>query len=585
MAAELKKPFVTWCGANGLTPVTLLQEKLVTEKNRESEVWLARDTDGIFKVFKEMFDHKPGPMSEIYPREDDTLFRIHLSSRGHEYLPLHYGTVEIDGTTYLKKSFLYGQPLSDYCRGSNLLSEEDAYYILHRIAWCLDHLLFDRVLFLDLRPENILVSFTAAEHPSHSSNKLSFYVSFPDVGLSTFVENRDAISRAAISHPKYCPPETAFKNEASEKSIVFQLGLIAQELLTGIHPFDKFPDSPSSKDWWANCHRYIDPYDENDYPPAVKTEFIGRMIDLEPEKRPGLKECFEEFQTKVRILGGEKKCTIKRKGIKVPETENNCILFPARMGIVHRGHINFMSRILDLGYKLIVSIQRAYTSTEKDPIPKWLIMKMVARSLLELGYSKESFRIVLTPFYDNRKNMLMHFSMLPGIDEVIGVASSNPSVHALFEENPIITQQHVFGFEGSEYKDLSWGEFIRGAIKNDDYEIFKDYAALGIENILSFEEIRTMCQTRPEIVFVPGHVNVRLLNSRNETVVAGRVFKYSTPEESLIKHLQQNDVPDCSIIDPYSKNTKVLWNGYETEFLYDNLNFDGQDELITFKLN
>jgi nicotinamide mononucleotide adenylyltransferase len=297
------------------------------------------------------------------------------------------------------------------------------------------------------------------------------------------------------------------------------------------------------------------------------------MIDLQPEKRPNLKECIEEFRIKDKFI-------IKRKGIEFPETKNNCVLFPARMGVLHRGHVNFMSRILDLGYKLIVSIQRSYTSTERDPIPKWIIMKMVAQSLLELGYPKESFKFFLTPFYDSQSNMKMHFNMLPGFDDIVSVASSNPSVHDLFNEIPIITQQHVFGFEGSVYEDLSWGEFIRGAIKNNDYETFKKYAAIGVEKILSFEDLRNICLTRPEIPFVPGLVRVRLVDSENKPLVEGRVFQYSTPEESLIKYSH-----NCSITDPYSKETKVLWEGHEKTISYVNIEFNERDELITFKLN
>jgi serine/threonine protein kinase len=570
MKPDLKNHFLKWCKDNGVTPVAQLQESYISGKERESDVWLVRDKDSIFKVFKEIFDHEPGPMREIYPREDESLFRIHLGGPRMDFLPNFYGTVEIEDKVYLKKSFVYGQPLSDYCTKDNLLSKEDAFYVLARIACNLDRLLDQRMLFQDLRPENVLISFLTGD-------RLAFDVGFPDVGLSTFIENREDLSRAAITHPRYCPPETAFKHEASEKSLVFQLGLIAQELLTGIHPFDKFPGQSLSMDWDQNCHRFIDSYDESDLPPGTATEFIGRMIDLKPEKRPGLRECITEFEPKNKL-------TIKRKGIGIPEEGMNSILFPARMGILHRGHINFMSRILDLGYKLVVSIQRSYTSTERDPVPKWLIMKMVAQSLMELGYPKESFKIFLTPFYEQQRQMQMHFGMLPGVENIVAVASSNKSVHNLFSEYKIITQQHVFGSENSEYIDLSWGEFIRGAVKNDDYETFKKYAAIGVESILSFEELRTICATRPEIPFVPGKALVRLVDSNDAPITKGRVLKYRTPEESLIRTLRELGT-ECIITDPYSKETKVLWQDQEKKFSYENIQFDGQDELITFKLS
>jgi serine/threonine protein kinase len=512
-------------------------------------------------------------MRDIYPREDQVLLALQSEIKPKFFLPSYYGTVDIEKTTYLKKSFIYGQPLSDYCRGTNLFSKTDAFYIVGTLAYTLQYLLTRGYLFLDIRPENVLVCFTTER---------AFWVGFPDIGLSVPIKDpQNTEVKAAVSHPRYCAPETAMENNASEKSVVFQLGLIAQELLTGIHPFDKFPQEPRWKEWDRNCYRHLDRLgasfmNPQKYPTDAENKFVTRMLDFDPKLRPTLAECMTEFLD-------QNKNSVTRRGIRVPETKNNCVLFPARMGIPHQGHINFMSRILDLGYKLIVSIQRSYTSTERDPVPKWLVMKMVAQSLLDLGYPKDSFKFFLTPFYKTRPETKMHFGMLPGIEDVVAVASSNESVHELFEEYSIIEQKHVFGSENECYTDLSWGEIIRASVQENDYTIFQKYVATGVEKICSFEELRRICLNRPEIPFVEGKVKVRLIDEKNSQIAEGRVFKYLTPEESLIKHFD-DETHNHQIKDPYSKDTSILFRGLERKLSYIQMQITDQDEIITFKL-
>ncbi len=83
------------------------------------------------------------------------------------------------------------------------------------------------------------------------------------------------------------------------------------------------------------------------------------------------------------------------------------------------------------------------------------------------------------------------------MENIIAIASSNPKVVEKFYDYDIICQKDVLGFENEKYTDLSWGEFIRNAVKDNVYETFKMYAAAGVEKILTFEEIKSIYNQSP----------------------------------------------------------------------------------------
>jgi serine/threonine protein kinase len=432
------------------------------------------------------------------------------------------------------------------------LHPDDALLILSDISCKLNILLLSKILYLDLKPENIIVSATKAN--------------LIDLGLSQFMKGSK--QRGIISHPRYVAPETIASNEVSEKSVVFQLGILAQEIFSGKHPFDLNPEDSRTMDWGKSVHRHF-PALKNK--PVVGNEFISRMLELDPDKRPTLSSCryFSDKYSKSQYFP-----YIRRKGIK--SSGNDHILFPARMGIPHIGHIDYMSRILDLGYKLIISIQRAYTITDRDPLPKWLVMKMVARSLINLGYSEKDFQFFLTPFYRTDQELKTHFAMMP-VKKIVATASDNSSIHELFS-SPLIKQEHVFcKLHDDRFVPKSWGEMLRNAVKNNDYALFKNYAANGVEEILSFEELQAGYGI-PPIEFVPGIVKVVV-----DDQISTRVSKYSTPEESLVKRMNELTL-GCKMIDPYSKHSVLELNGKEMKLSYERIEFDGENEMIHYKL-
>jgi serine/threonine protein kinase len=526
----LSDDVLEWCEENDVEAISRLQQQVTDSDDRNSEVWLIRDSDGLFKILKEIIVPPPDYLTEdeIYPCLPALKFIAKL-----------FGTNKISGTKFLRRSFLYGQPLSDYCFKDNMLDKKDAFLVLSNVAEALYILKCNLLYMLDLQPENILIS-------THD-------IFFPDLGLSKFYFESTTVS-ALTAHPRYCAPETLIAHEANDKSMVFQLGIIAQEILTSKYPIKRVS---------------LDNVEFNQY---IENDLIAHMLEVKCKDRPTLEQCAAEFKKQTTSS------FVRRRGIPILDTKDT-ILFPARMGIPHKGHIRYICALLDLGYKVIISIQRSFTISDRDPIQKYLVMKMVAQSLLDAGYSQDSFSFCLTPFFRTPQEMSLYFTMMPNFDNVVAVASSNPSILSMkcFPDN-FITQQHLFGIEGQVHETLSWGEIIRTAVKNNDYKTFQEYAATGVEKILSFEELKKIYNIIP-IEFVDGKAYAYVDDFLFGSNFIVQLVNYHLPEECIAEHYSK-----ASIFDAYSKDSTIILYDKKVQLSYIKYDFNLSNTTLYFQL-
>jgi serine/threonine protein kinase len=549
-----------WCEKGGIQLVSELQRRS-RGMDRKSEVLLVRDKDGKFKILKEVVNYRLGPFQDIL-NEDETLSQVsHLP-----FIPRFYGRTDVSGTPFLRKSYMYGHLLSSF---KLPLDRGEVEVLLHGLAMNLKILLnTSGLLFLDISPSNIII-----QHEDGPG--------FLDLGLSRFLEHGKKEIPVLMSQPRYTAPETGLYMKASEKSVVYQLGLLGYRLLIGNHPFDLFPGPRG--DIVNESLRCLWPIIAlSDLSVGSEFGIIKEMLNPNPEKRPNFEECVRGLESKAFFPNNPIKMNVN---FPVPNPKKNCILFPARMGIPHRGHIQYMSHLLNLGYKLIISIQRSYTITERDPIPKWMVMKMVAQSLFDMGYSKDYFKIFLTPFYETNQEMALHFNMLPGREagreDVIAIASSNPRVHSFFPGMPRIEQADVLGYENEEFIVRSWGETLRNSVVKGDKACFDIFAATGVEKILSFEELRAIYMKNPVTVPVKS-VRAYLYVSEKDNYFS-QVEWYSNPEEALVDGLISLG-QKCELLDLYSKNSRVLFNGQERFIVYDRTEPNDGNVKIYFKM-
>ena len=553
--------FRSYCRQNGISIIRTLQVG-IDQIRSCSWVYLVRDTDGIVKIFKEIISYTVGPLNGKFLPEDK-LFSLLPEN---DFLPKYFGTIEIEGIRFMKQSVCFGPTLNL----DTTLSREESKKIIFDITTALDFLHDNNIAYLDVKPENFI----------YQSGKIVLL----DLGISQKITTNNPTD-IYLSDARFVTPEGTTQLKASFASDIFQLGILYHWFFTGKHPFEVVPFEIKDPDldressllryaWPTAVLEYSDIHisSDNSYDQLIKD-----MLKKNPKDRPTTKDLLLELVDK-------KSYAVSNKWQKSNSSEKNIILFPARMGIPHKGHIDYISRLLHLGYHVLISIQRSYTITDRDPIPKFLVLKMVAQSLINLGFVPDKdFSFVLTPYPFNQAEMQYHFVNLPQIDDVIGVASGNPGIREVFPDIPILDQNSVFGTPDQDWQVRSWGEIIRNSVKTGDYVTFKQYVASGVEDILSFEEIKEM-YVQPQIEFAK---TIEVVGIQDQQEIArGRVFRYQTPEQSLFRHLKtfcgfQVKVEDLSkrdsIIELSGKTTKVV-------YLKTDYNPNLQHESIYFEL-
>ncbi len=535
---------------------------------RCSNVYLGLDKDGIIKVYKEVLTHEEERVGAMLDLETD----IFPLLDGIDSVPLRYGEIELpNGIRFLVRSCVYGQSLKDYAYPGQLLDKESVCAVIGGIAEILVSLHCrigsEDIFYLDLRPNNVLVGENGPHLFDFNTSRRE-----GDPQISNEVT-------AYILDPKFAPPEVTLRCKACAASDIFQLGLLFHQLLYGKMPFvtsdglshgDKHREQATLKFALANALLPYDHHPEKDFDDE-RLSIIRRMLDKNPKERPDANEVIDTlFEDGVppKTFRLERRAAKNRK-------EGNTVIFPARMGIPHRGHIDYISRLLDLGFHVKTSLQRSYTVTDRDPIPKWIVMKMVARSLLERGFDPSSFSFMLTPFFEDDMQHRLHFSMMPEREDIVAAASSNPDVPNLFPGLPILDQKAVFGIQEQEFTDRSWGEILRASVKSGDLQTFRSYAASGVEEIMPFDELKRRYAETP-VEFITGKVMVSV-TSTDCTTRTARVRRYDLPEEVAAEMF------GATIVKPFERDTFIRTaDGCYLQLCYDCTTVTDGDEIIRF---
>ena len=419
---------------NGLTFLSLL-----SSPKADRLVASVCDTNGGVHIAKELWDESSGPLGDRADREDSILDCLH---RPYKLL---------SGKVILRL-FERGETLSDIIPSSRFAEE-----IVRKVAENLRFLHEAGVLYMDLSKSNVLTSGALFDF-SHSRR----------CGLGSTIGTY-------LVDPVYAAPETFSRREASPASDIWALGVLAHQLFTGDHPFvgknTKFFGAAREH---AVAH-IADPYEAKVGIPPTMVSLLRRMMAKDPADRPTADDVVRHFSTTKFYISRTTSCRPKA-------------LLPMRCGVPHKGHINLIARVLELGFRPVITLQKSYTWTDQDPLPKWVVAEMLRVALSDVGYPPDSIDILPTPYSDLSTHR-MHFLMLPEWENVRIVVSGNPEVRELLspimEDREFLTSQSLCG-----YLIDANGTKLRGYLRDRWFEGIREMLpqsilrAWGVESIV-----------------------------------------------------------------------------------------------------
>lgn len=542
---HVEDTILDFAAENGIEILRVLQEGSDGEDARQW-VFLGVGPDGIVKVWKEIDERAfdAARWRQALPSEDE----LFLRAGNVDGLSRFHGTENLDGVRFLRRAYVYGQSLLDFVRDGRRLGETEARQFVGDLARSLASLHARGVVIGDLRPQNIRVG---------TDGRPTLF----DLGLGYALgDDPLADHDAFVTDARYLAPEMVWQHRLGRRTEVFQLGMLYHQLRYGKTAFGNtaFPENRESHEALAITYGLpsaLLAYEGDD-------PLLRRMLDPDPAARPSMAEVAAALTPSVRVFvphPPRKEAPVKRP--------RDTVLVPARIGLPHRGHVDLIARYIDLGYRALVSLQQAYTITDSDPYPKWDVMKMVARSLIRLGYRPDvDFAFTFTRLFETDREHEMHFSMLPEVERVAAIGSGNPSTAHLLAR-PMFDQKMVFGEEGEAYETRSWGEILRRAVREGDRGTFDALAACGVEGIMSFDELRE-AYARTPVEFVPAFERFVLAHADGHELASGRIRRYGTPDQHVVARLNASGHV-ATILDPFARHTEVAIGGETGTFRYE----------------
>lgn len=168
---------------------------------------------------------------------------------------------------YLVMEYMPGGDLLSYFENKTRLSEEVAKFYVAEIALGLNSLHEKKILYRDLKPENVLTD-------------LDGHAVLSDFGLSK-KQKADELNYSICGTPHFIAPEVYKKSGYTHMADYFALGALTFEIVTGRLPFEAGDVRTLAKKIVGESHRL----------PAANTsefqDFVAGLLEKNPAKRLG----------------------------------------------------------------------------------------------------------------------------------------------------------------------------------------------------------------------------------------------------------------------------------------------------------
>jgi calcium/calmodulin-dependent protein kinase I len=192
----------------------------------------------------------------------------------------------------------------------SIYSESDAIEVLRSIVKALANCHLHQVVHLDLKPENVLYVDKEGTENGESVKLCDFGISRtldPDhpAGGELTSDGKCAPDGRLHGTPGYIAPEMILQEAFDTKCDVWQLGVLAYILISGIPPFEEPPHLEGTKEGMEKMFEYIKegdffPFDEYvpnegeqnpwDVCSSDAKDFIKKALTPDQDKRPGMKD-------------------------------------------------------------------------------------------------------------------------------------------------------------------------------------------------------------------------------------------------------------------------------------------------------
>lgn len=491
-------------------------------------VLLVEGPKGDLELVKEVLDESEGPLQI---KELEHAILMDLEFRGHKTgTSTFLGFLEIPTPTgprhLMRRTFAYGRTLV----GTRWWEYTPAMAcrVIRDTARNLKSLHDRGCLYLDLSLSNVLEDGTLFDL-SHARRTL-----------------RGEYVDTFLVDPVTAAPEVVTTRRAGKPTDIFALGVLFHRLLTGEEGIFSRAMNTSNEVLLYSVPNALCPY----LPPqGPQSDLLAGMLKKDPRDRLTIEEVLTWFNQHPEWFS-QAMPPVSSK----PDDPHPIALVPMRAGVPHNGHINLLCRIMDLGFRPLVALSMAYTWTDRDPVPKWEVIRMLQVALEERGYPIDTVDYVLTPFEDLR-TLHLHYLMLPQWEQVAVIVSGNPEVHELMdpirEGRPMVAAQTLCG----DLTDAN-GTRLRTALRDEDHTTIDSMLPRSIA--LEWSNIVQRFFPKQGDLMVAMPMTVRVSLGEGTTPVLVR--RYETPAEALQRKGYRMGVTyDRQIIDPEKRVLTVVY--------------------------
>ena len=188
------------------------------------------------------------------------------SSLDHPNIGVIHGIEETaDGRAFIVMAFYAGQSLGQLLSKGPLAAKE-AVAIACQIAQGLQEAHTRKIVHRDIKPTNVMITPSGA-------------LKIVDFGLARVISAESATVTGVTGTVKYMSPEQAMGHRVDQRTDIWSLGVVLEEMLTGANPFER---STVSAILVAVLHEAPRPM--NDVPMELQ-RIVYRALSKNPEKR------------------------------------------------------------------------------------------------------------------------------------------------------------------------------------------------------------------------------------------------------------------------------------------------------------